>query len=196
MSTVAPMSVIPDTSPAAKMAPVGWDALARWGDDAVRLERLAGGVANDVWSVQVNGNRAVGRLGLRRAADLAWETELLVHLDREGLVVPVPIPTTDGARFADGLMVMTHVDGAPPETGPTGAASPTSSVGCIGRRRAGRSGRAGEARPSSCTPTPGRGSTSVRCRLRPWPAAVPRGRASTDGRPVSSTVTSTPATSG
>lgn len=117
MSTVAPMSVIPDTSPAAKMAPVGWDALARWGDDAVRLERLAGGVANDVWSVQVNGNRAVGRLGLRRAADLAWETELLVHLDREGLVVPVPIPTTDGARFADGLMVMTHVDGAPPETG-------------------------------------------------------------------------------
>lgn len=99
------------------MAPVGWDALARWGDDAVRLERLAGGVANDVWSVQVNGNRAVGRLGLRRAADLAWETELLVHLDREGLVVPVPIPTTDGALFADGLVVMAHVDGAPPETG-------------------------------------------------------------------------------
>jgi Ser/Thr protein kinase RdoA (MazF antagonist) len=52
----------------------------------------------------------------RSDADLAWETELLQHLGREGLTVPVPIPTTDGRLFADGLVVMTYVEGGPPET--------------------------------------------------------------------------------
>jgi Ser/Thr protein kinase RdoA (MazF antagonist) len=69
-----------------------------------------------VWSVRVGGHRAVGRLGTRSDADLAWETELLVDLDRAGLTVPVPIPTTGGRLFADGLVVMTHVEGGPPET--------------------------------------------------------------------------------
>ena len=30
--------------------------------------------------------------------------------------MPVPIPTTDGRLFADGLVVMTYVEGGPPET--------------------------------------------------------------------------------
>ena len=30
--------------------------------------------------------------------------------------MPVPIPTTDGRLFADGLVVMTYVEGEPPET--------------------------------------------------------------------------------
>jgi Ser/Thr protein kinase RdoA (MazF antagonist) len=98
------------------MRPVGWEALGQWGEDAARVERLAGGVANDVWSVRVNGHRAVGRLGARSDADLAWETELLQHLDRAGLTVPVPIPTRDGRLFADGLVVMTYLEGGPPET--------------------------------------------------------------------------------
>jgi hypothetical protein len=98
------------------MSPVGWEALERWGDDVTRIEPLSGGVANDVWSVRVNGRRAVGRLGARSDADLAWETGLLQHLDRAGLTVPVPIPTTDGRLFADGLVVMTYLDGGPPET--------------------------------------------------------------------------------
>src|SRR5258706_13118895 len=100
----------------AKMRPVGWDALAQWGEDVARIEPLAGGVANDVRSVRVNGHLAVGRLGTRRDADLAWETELLQHLDREGLTVPVPIPTTDGRLFVEGLVVMTYLDVGPPET--------------------------------------------------------------------------------
>jgi Ser/Thr protein kinase RdoA (MazF antagonist) len=99
-----------------KVWPVGWEALGRWGDDVVRLERLAGGVANDVWSVRVDGRLAVGRLGARSDADLAWETGLLQHLDREGLTVPVPIPTRDGRLFVDGLVVMTYLEGGPPET--------------------------------------------------------------------------------
>ena len=95
---------------------MGWEALKQWGDDVARIEPLAGGVANDVWSVRVNGHLAVGRLGVRSDADLAWETELLKRLDREGLTVPVPIPTTDGRLFADGVVVMTYVEGRPPET--------------------------------------------------------------------------------
>jgi Ser/Thr protein kinase RdoA (MazF antagonist) len=96
---------------------VGWEALDQWGDDVARIEPLTGGVGvNEVWSVRVNGQLAVGRLGRRTDADLSWETELLRHLDREGMTVPVPIPTTDGRHFADGLVVMTYVEGEPPET--------------------------------------------------------------------------------
>jgi Ser/Thr protein kinase RdoA (MazF antagonist) len=95
---------------------MGWEALRLWGEDAVRIEPLAGGVANDVWSVRVQGRLAVGRLGARGDADLAWEAGLLQHLDREGLSVPVPIPAVDGRLFADGLMVMTYMEGGPPQT--------------------------------------------------------------------------------
>ena len=107
----------PNAAPSAKMWPVGWEALEQWGDDVARIEPLTGGVGvNEVWSVRVNGHLAVGRLGQRSEADLAWETDLLRHLDREGMPVPVPIPTTDGRHFADGLVVMTYVEGGPPET--------------------------------------------------------------------------------
>ena len=98
---------------------MGWEALKQWGDEVARIEPLAGGVANDVWSVRVNGRLAVGRLGrlgARSDADLAWETSLLHHLDHAGLTVPVPIPTTAGRLFADGVVVMTYVEGGPPQT--------------------------------------------------------------------------------
>jgi Ser/Thr protein kinase RdoA (MazF antagonist) len=95
---------------------MGWETLELWGDAVTRIEPLAGGVANDVWSVRVDGRLAVARLGARSDTDLAWETLLLRHLDREGLTVPVPIPTTDGRLFADGVMAMTYVEGGPPET--------------------------------------------------------------------------------
>jgi Ser/Thr protein kinase RdoA (MazF antagonist) len=95
---------------------MGWEALDQWGDDTARLAPLTGGVANQVWSVRVNGQLAVGRLGSRSDADLAWETDLLRYLGREGLTVPQPIPTTAGRLFADGLVVMTYLDGGPPES--------------------------------------------------------------------------------
>jgi Ser/Thr protein kinase RdoA (MazF antagonist) len=95
---------------------LGWDALAHWGKDAERIEPLSGGVANDVWRLRVGGRIAVGRLGTRSDADLAWETGLMQHLDRHGLAVPVPVPTTDGRLFAEGLVVMTYVEGRSPET--------------------------------------------------------------------------------
>jgi Ser/Thr protein kinase RdoA (MazF antagonist) len=95
---------------------VGWEALEQWGADVARIERHETGVANEVWSVRVNGRLAVGRLGMRSDADLLWETRLLRHLDREGMTVPVPIPTMDGRHFAGGLLLMTYVEGGPPKT--------------------------------------------------------------------------------
>jgi len=95
---------------------VGWAALSQWGDDVTLVAPLTGGVANEVWTVRIGDQLAVGRLGTRSDADLAWETELLVHLDRQGLAVPMPIPTVDGRRFVEGLVVMTYVEGEPPES--------------------------------------------------------------------------------
>ena len=94
---------------------MGWDALNLWGGDAERVEKLTGGVANDVWRVRVGGEIAVGRLGRRSDADLAWEAALLQHLDRNGMTVPVPIPAMDGRLFADGLTVMKFMPGGPPQ---------------------------------------------------------------------------------
>lgn len=98
------------------MCRMGWEALDHWGDDVTRIEPLSGGVANDVWSIRLNGRLLVARLGSRSDTDLAWETTLLQHLDQQGLTVPVPIPTTDGRLFADGLVVMTYIEGVPPGT--------------------------------------------------------------------------------
>jgi Ser/Thr protein kinase RdoA (MazF antagonist) len=95
---------------------MGWEALEYWGEDVSRLERLTGGVANDVWSVRLDGRLAVARLGTRSDADLAWETSLLQHLEREGMTVPAPIPTKDGQLFVDGLVVMKYLKGVSPET--------------------------------------------------------------------------------
>ena len=64
--------------------------------------------------MRVSGHLAVGRLGQRSDADLTWETHLLRHLHREGMPVPAPVPATDGRHFADGLVVMTYVEGGPP----------------------------------------------------------------------------------
>jgi Ser/Thr protein kinase RdoA (MazF antagonist) len=98
------------------MLQVGWEALGLWGNDAVRVERLKGGVANDIWSVRIGGELAVARLGKRGDADLAWEAELLQHLERSGLTVPAPLPTTDGRLFVDGLVVMKYLEGGPPQS--------------------------------------------------------------------------------
>ena len=111
---------------------MGWDALKHWGDDVARIEPMLGGIANEIWSVPLNGQLAVGRLGTRSDPDLRWETDLLRRLDRDGLTVPAPIPTTDGRLFADGLVVMTYVQGGPtPRRRRTGAELPTRSAICI-----------------------------------------------------------------
>ena len=58
----------------------------------------------------------LARIGARSDADQAWEAELLSHLDRNGLTVPLPIPAADGRLFANGLTVMRYMEGGPPKT--------------------------------------------------------------------------------
>jgi hypothetical protein len=54
--------------------PVDWKALTNWGDDVTRIDALTGRVANDVWSVRVDGQLAVARLGSRSDADVGLQS--------------------------------------------------------------------------------------------------------------------------
>ena len=175
---------------------VGWEALEQWGDDLVRIEPLAGGVGlNELWRVRVNGHLSVARLGKRSDADLSWETELLRYLDRKGMTVPVPIPTTAGRHFADGLVVMTYVEGGPPET-EADWRRVADTLRELHRQTYGRPQRPGwRSSTTSCTRKPGRRSTSARCRRRVSFDAERHGRGSPDESGASSTATPTRATS-
>jgi len=93
-----------------------WKALKNWGNDITRIKSLTGGTANDVWSVCIDGKLAVARFNSRSNADLTWETELLRHLNKKGLIVPTPIPTMNGKLFTNGLVVMKYLEGKPPKT--------------------------------------------------------------------------------
>ena len=73
---------------------MGWEALEQWGDGVARIEPLAGGVANDVWSVRMEGHLAVARLGARSDADLAWEAERAFDALAEGGEVGAPFGAT------------------------------------------------------------------------------------------------------
>ena len=177
------------------MCHVGWEALDRWGDDVARVERFPTGVANEVWSVRVDGRLAVARLGGRSDADLEWETDLVRHLDRGGMSVPVPVPTEDGRAFAAGIVVMTYVEGGPPET-----EADWRRVADTLRQLHGLT-QDWPQRPGWRSSTDlvrartGTGSTSTRCRPKGSSAAGPRGRAWRDESDASSTATPTLATS-
>jgi hypothetical protein len=67
---------------------VGWEALEHWGDAAARIEPLVGGAANDVWSVRVNGQLAVGRLGTRSDARMTADRVALIDWDESHVDVP------------------------------------------------------------------------------------------------------------
>ena len=58
-------------------------------------------MANDVWSVRVNGRLAVARRGARSDADLAWETELLQHLDPQPTERVLDVGCGTGKPVAD-----------------------------------------------------------------------------------------------
>jgi Ser/Thr protein kinase RdoA (MazF antagonist) len=93
-----------------------WVVLGQWGKNVTRIQPLTGGVANDVWRVNIEGKLAVARLGNRSDQDLDWETKLVQYLDTQGLSVPAPLPTTDGRLFVDGLVVMKYLEGEMPKS--------------------------------------------------------------------------------
>lgn len=86
-----------------------------WGDLRVG-ERFPGGIRNDVRRACLDGRDVAVRRGTRAGADLEWELDLLDDLAVAGFEAPQVIPTRDGRRHVDGLVVMELVGGRPPTT--------------------------------------------------------------------------------
>lgn len=159
---------------------MGWDALNQWGNTVRRIERLTGGTSNDVWSIDIDGRLAVARLGTRSDADLAWETGLLQHLDRHGMIVPLPIPARNGRLFVQGLVVMEYMVGGPPQTAADWrrVAQALRQLHAVTQDWPQRPGWAH--RSILLKPIPARGSILAPCLQKRWPAAAPPGRAFAD----------------
>ena len=76
--------------------------------------RLGGGHRNAVYEVD-GPARLIARRSLRTSDALAWELDLLDFLASYDFIVPATVPTVDGRRSVDGILVQTWVDGHPPE---------------------------------------------------------------------------------
>jgi len=77
---------------------------------------LTGGSRAPVFRAHRDGQLLVVKVSLRTPASLAWELEVLRALDHAGLRVPVTVPTVDGRRSRDGVVVQTFLPGHPPRT--------------------------------------------------------------------------------
>lgn len=77
---------------------------------------VPGGNRNEVW----RGRSPVGAVAVRHsrrsAASLAWELDLLVDLERADFLVASVVPTDDGERTADGVVVQRWIEGREPES--------------------------------------------------------------------------------
>lgn len=92
------------------------DVLALWGDVEL-LGRAPGGHVNDVHFARVNGEDCVVRVAKRRGEPaLQWELDLLEDLHSHGLRAPEIVPTPDGWRHVDGVVVYRLLRGRHPET--------------------------------------------------------------------------------
>ena len=89
------------------------ETLAAWGQPAV-IGPLSGGNRNTVLDVRLGARRLAARRSRRSPASLDWEVTLLDHLAANGLRVPAVIPSLDGRRHVDGVLVQAWLDGAPP----------------------------------------------------------------------------------
>lgn len=103
------------------------------------------------------------------------------------MTVPVPIPTTDGRLFVDGLVVMKYIEGGPPETN-SDWRRVAGTLRELHRLTQGWPQRPGwNHRQTCCRPKPERGSTSRRCRPKALFDVVQRGRGSSGVRHALST---------
>jgi Ser/Thr protein kinase RdoA (MazF antagonist) len=83
--------------------------LTPWGSLDL-IERL-GGHRNEVW--RVTGD-LVARRSRRSTASIDWELDLLEHLSHNDFMVPEVVPTRDGRRHADGVVVQRWLPGDEP----------------------------------------------------------------------------------
>jgi Ser/Thr protein kinase RdoA (MazF antagonist) len=83
--------------------------LSPWGSPPLG-ERLGGGHRNVVHRA---GDWVVRR-SRRSPASLEWELDLLDHLSRNDFIVPAVVPTRDGRRHVDGVVVQEWLPGREP----------------------------------------------------------------------------------
>jgi Ser/Thr protein kinase RdoA (MazF antagonist) len=91
----------------------GWNELVGWGSGRV-LRRLGGDGGRDIRLVELEGRRAVARLGGYSEVEIDWELDLLEHLAEVGVGVPRIVPALDGRRRAGRLVVVEEVVGHAP----------------------------------------------------------------------------------
>jgi Ser/Thr protein kinase RdoA (MazF antagonist) len=83
--------------------------LSPWGSPPLG-ERLGGGHRNVVY----RAGDWVARRSRRSPASLEWELDLLDHLSRNDFIVPAVVPTRDGRRHVDGVVVQAWLPGREP----------------------------------------------------------------------------------
>ncbi|OLF07568.1 hypothetical protein BLA60_27000 [Actinophytocola xinjiangensis] len=89
--------------------------LSPWSGAAV-VGRLTGGHRNEVFELRRHGERLVARVSRRTGPALDWELDLLEFLSTHDFIVPTVIPTDDGRRSADGVVVQRWLGGREPTT--------------------------------------------------------------------------------
>lgn len=77
---------------------------------------IADGHRNEVWLAELGQEPVAVRSSRRAAASLEWELDLLEHLDRRAFCVPTIVPTDDGRRSVDGVVVQRWLDGREPSS--------------------------------------------------------------------------------
>lgn len=80
------------------------------------VEPAAGGHRNEVWYGLLDGTAVAVRRSKRSAASLAWELDLIGHLDTLGFRVPAIVAADDGRRSVAGVVVQQWLDGREPST--------------------------------------------------------------------------------
>jgi Ser/Thr protein kinase RdoA (MazF antagonist) len=88
-------------------------SVAAWAGVELR-DPLTGGARNQIVRAERGSERFVVRHSDRSVPALDWELDLLEFLDGRGIEVPRLVPTDDGRRHVDGVLIYRFIDGRPP----------------------------------------------------------------------------------
>lgn len=89
--------------------PAPWSGL-------VLVERIVEGNRNEVWLGKLGDEPVAIRRSRRPAESLAWELDLMEHLERLGFLVPSVLVSDDGHRSVEGIVVQRWLGGREPST--------------------------------------------------------------------------------
>jgi Ser/Thr protein kinase RdoA (MazF antagonist) len=89
-------------------------SIAPWAGVELR-DPLTGGARNQIVLAERGSERLVARHSERSVSALEWELDLLDFLDARGIEVPRLVPTDDGRRHVDGVVIYRFIDGRPPQ---------------------------------------------------------------------------------